>query len=179
MKQEELAHILRAVARITEDTDILVIGSQSILGTHSESELPPDAYGSIEADLAFFDDPDEAKSDMVDGAIGEGSDFHEMFGIYGQGVSVNTAVPAGWTERLVPYEHADAGPREAKCLDPHDLVISKLVAGRDKDLLFARVLVEARLISCATLRDRAQLLEVVPGVIRRVLGYIDRFDPRP
>jgi hypothetical protein len=105
---------------------------------------------------------------------------HEMFGIYGQGVSVTTAVlPAGWTARLVPYERADAEPSEAKCLDAHDLVISKLVAGRDKDLLFARVLVEAGLISCATLRDRAQLLEVVPGVIRRVLGYIDRFDPRP
>ena len=180
MTREELAHILRAAATITEDVDILVIGSQAILGTHDEAELPPDAYGSIEADLAFFDDPDELKSDKVDGAIGEGSDFHEMFGIYGQGVSVTTAVlPAGWTTRLVAYDRDDAEPSEARCLDAHDLVVSKLVAGRDRDLLFAWVLVQAGLISCATLRDRAQQLDVVPGATRRVLGFIDRFEPRP
>ena len=51
MTREELVHILRAAATITEDVDILVIGSQAILGTHDEAELPPDAYGSIEADL--------------------------------------------------------------------------------------------------------------------------------
>ena len=118
----------------------------------------------------------------MDGAIGEGSDFHEMFGIYGQGVSVTTAVlPAGWTTRLVAYDRDDAEPSEARCLDAHDLVVSKLVAGRDKDLLFARVLVQAGLISCATLRDRAQQLDVVPGATRRVLGFIvgteDRLTP--
>ncbi len=70
MNREELAHILRAAARIAQDPDVLVIGSQSILGSYSEGDLPEEAWISREADIAFFDDPDEVKSNAVDGAIG-------------------------------------------------------------------------------------------------------------
>lgn len=59
MRREELAHVLRAAARVVDDPDILVIGSQAILGTFSEDELPEIAWLSVEADLAFFDDEDE------------------------------------------------------------------------------------------------------------------------
>ena len=38
-------------------------------------------------------------------------------------MSVSTAVlPAGWEERVVPYERADALPSRAVCLEAHDLV---------------------------------------------------------
>jgi hypothetical protein len=39
--------------------------------------LPPEATGSMEVDTAFFVDPDEAKSDLVDAMIGELSHFHK------------------------------------------------------------------------------------------------------
>lgn len=87
MKREELAHILRAASRIVGDFDVVVVGSQSILGSYDEDDLPPQAVGSIEADVAFWDDHDNAKSDAVDGAIGEDSGFHAMYGHYAQGVS--------------------------------------------------------------------------------------------
>jgi hypothetical protein len=179
MKQEELAHILRAAARIADDNEILVIGSQAILGSYAEEDLPQAAYGSIEADVAFFDDPDDRKSDMVDGAIGEGSSFHDRFGIYGQGVNVKTAVlPAGWRDRLVPYDRDDALPSEAKCLDAHDLVVSKLVAGREKDREFAEALVVAGLILVDTLLKRAAVLESVEAVRHRVAVAIEGIDAR-
>ena len=39
---------------------------------------------------------------LIDGAIGEGSYFHEQFGYYAQGVGPETAVlPEGWESRLV------------------------------------------------------------------------------
>ena len=89
---------------------------------------------SVEADLAFLDDPDEAKSDDVDGRIGEGSAFHAEFGYYAQGVTLATAVlPEGWRDRLIAFERADAEPSHARCLEPHDLVVAKLVANREKD----------------------------------------------
>jgi hypothetical protein len=85
-----------------------VIGSQSILGSFTEDELPEPAVCSIEADLAFFDDPDNVKSDEVDGAIGEDSQFHATFGYYGQAVSVTTAVlPVGWRDRIVVFDSAE------------------------------------------------------------------------
>ena len=55
MRRDELAHLLRAAATIAGDGDILVVGSQAILGSHSEEELPEEAWISIEADLVFLD----------------------------------------------------------------------------------------------------------------------------
>ncbi|HVC70846.1 MAG TPA: DUF6036 family nucleotidyltransferase [Acidimicrobiales bacterium] len=175
MNREDLAHILRSAAQIAGDNDILIIGSQAILGSFSEDELPDETYMSIEADVAFFDDPGGDKSDMVDGAIGEGSLFQTTHGIYGQGVSVETAVlPAGWRARLVPFVRPDALPSRALCLEPHDLVISKLVAGREKDFIFTGALLRAGRVSADLLRERADELEVLGAIRRRVIDDIGR-----
>lgn len=56
------------------------MGSQAILGTYDDDRLPDEATRSIEADVAFWHDPDEGKADEVDGSIGEYSPFHEQFG---------------------------------------------------------------------------------------------------
>ncbi|HEY5202661.1 MAG TPA: hypothetical protein VIJ31_17305 [Acidothermaceae bacterium] len=139
MTRDELAHILRSASRIIGEQDIVVIGSQSILGSFTDSELPDPAIASIEADLAFLDDPDNAKADKVDGAIGEDSQFHATFGYYGQGVSVTTALlPAGWRDRVVVFDNADTQPGRGLCLDPHDLVVcpnSPLVARKASNSL--------------------------------------------
>lgn len=167
MRREHLAHILRAAAKIVEDPEILVIGSQSILGTYSEEELPKEAWISIEADVAFFDDPDEDKALTVDGAIGELSPFHETHSYYAQGVSVSTAIlPSGWRERLVPFDSNSALPATAMCLDPHDLVVSKLAARREKDYEFSFALIAADLVDVDTLLDRAATLPDEHGIAR-------------
>jgi hypothetical protein len=166
VNREQLAHVLRAAATIAGDGDILVLGSQSILGTADASDLPEETTLSIEADLAFFDDHDEQKSDAVDGAIGEGSQFHAEYGYYAQGVSLETGIlPAGWRDRLIRFDREDAEPSEASCLDPHDLVVAKLVANRDKDREFSIALIHADLIQVRTLLDRIELLEQ-PGAVK-------------
>jgi hypothetical protein len=71
--REQLAHILRAASRIAGRREVIVIGSQAILGSFLDSSLPDEAIGSVEADVCFFDDPDDALADQVDGAIGEAS----------------------------------------------------------------------------------------------------------
>ena len=87
MTREQLAHLLRSAANVTKDGEILVIGSQPILGTYSEDELPEEAWMSREADLAFLnDDANASKANMVDGALGELSSFDEMYNYYAQGV---------------------------------------------------------------------------------------------
>jgi hypothetical protein len=146
VRRAQLEHPLRAASTISGERDVLVIGSQSILGALPEGALPVEATGSIEADMAFFesvsDDPDDAKADQVDGAIGELSPFHQRYGYYAQGVSVSTAIlPAGWRDRLVPLDTTDTSPGRGLCLEPHDCVIAELLAGREKDLAFAGALV--------------------------------------
>ena len=167
MRRQELAHILRAAARIADDPGILVIGSQAILGSFWEDDLPQEAWLSAEADVAFFDDPGAVKADMVDGAIGEESAFHRMYTYYAQGVEVGTAVlPAGWEKRLVRFSDAAADPAAALCLEPHDLVVSKLVARRQKDRGFALALIAAGLVDVDVLLERAALLPDEHGIAR-------------
>lgn len=176
MTREQLAHVLRASARIADDSRILVIGSQAILGTYDETQLPEVAWISIEADIAFLDDDDDAeKGTAVDGAIGELSQFHETFGYYAQGVDVGTAkLPDGWEQRLVSFEPASAEPARAQCLEKHDLVISKLVAMREKDQEFATALVDAGLVDLDVLLERVGLLNcVVPAVAKNVRRWLE------
>ncbi|MBA2280917.1 MAG: hypothetical protein H0W25_06730 [Acidimicrobiia bacterium] len=174
MNREQLAHILRAASKIVEDPNIVVLGSQAILGSHDADDLPEEATRSIEADVAFWDDPDNVKSDDVDGAIGELSAFHATFGYYAQGVSISTAVlPAGWRDRLVPFDPTNPDSA-AVCLDPHDLVLAKLVAGREKDLEFATALLSADLIDDTLLVQRSLDLPVLPPILERVRHTIQR-----
>jgi len=167
----QLEHIIRAAATITGDDDIVIIGSQSILGAHPEA--PAELLVSTEADVFPRNAPDLA--DLIDGTIGELSPFHDTFGYYAQGVGETTAkLPEGWRERLVPVHNPNTRGATGWCLEPHDLVISKLVAGREKDLRFVEVAVRHGLVDRATLLDRlgrTPLDEVLrPIVCARVEG---------
>lgn len=175
MRRSDLAHIIRAAAEVSDDGEILVIGSQAILAAYSETELPPEATASIEADIAFLDDFDDEKADRVDGAIGEASMFHSQFGYYGQGVGLATAtLPKGWEDRLMAFEWGDTGQAKAVCLEPHDLVIAKLVAGREKDHEFADALIGRGLVDPEVLIERVETLPVVGAIKRRVRTFIER-----
>jgi hypothetical protein len=174
VKRAELEHILRAASAIADDPEVLVIGSQSILGALPEERLPPEATVSVEADVAFFDDPAGAKANLVDGAIGEMSAFHSSFGYYAQGVSTSTAVlPRGWRDRLVVVETTSTAPGRGLCLDPHDCVVAKLVAGRAKDLTFAGALLREGMVSASVLQERIDLLEDAdPRLVRRMHAWL-------
>ena len=172
MKREELEHILRAAAKIAGDPEVLVLGSQSILGSYDADDLPDAAHASIEADVTFFEDYDNDKSDQVDMYIGEDSHFHQMYGYYAQGVNIEVAVlPAGWRDRVVELESEAAEGARGHCLDPHDLVVAKLVAGRAKDMEFSDALLHAELIDPDLVIERAQLLERQVDA-SRVIGWI-------
>lgn len=98
MTRSELEHLIRAAGAIADDKEIVVIGSQALLGQYPNA--PPVLLASMEADLFPLNRPERA--DLIDGGIGEGSRFHESFGYYAQGVSESTAMlPRGWKQRLV------------------------------------------------------------------------------
>lgn len=67
MNRTQLAHVLRSASRIAGDVDVLVVGSQAILGSCAEDDLAAAATASMEADVAFLDDGDRAKADEVEG----------------------------------------------------------------------------------------------------------------
>jgi hypothetical protein len=180
VKRSELAHLLRAASTISGRDEILVIGSQSILGSFDEDELPDPATLSREADFAFWDDADERIADKVDGAIGEMSAFDLGNGYYAQGVSVTTAtLPVGWRDRLVQFSPTSANGAVAMCLEPHDLALAKLVARREKDLAFVAALIAAQLLDIAVLRERAESMPVSGPARRLMIRTINAWSRRP
>jgi len=51
MKDEDLAHVLRAAIEVVGTDAVVVICSQAILATYRYEDLPEDATFSVEADL--------------------------------------------------------------------------------------------------------------------------------
>ena len=155
MKREHLEHIIRAASAITNQKDIVVIGSQSILGQFPNAKAA--LLASIEADVYPRHRPD--MSIHVDGAIGERSPFHETFGYYAHGVDDKTAtLPLEWDQRLVPICNENTGGGTGWCLEAHDLAASKLAAGREKDIEFVGILLKDKMITHVTLTERIDLL---------------------
>jgi hypothetical protein len=155
MKRADLEHVLRAASAITNQRDFIIIGSQSILGQFPDA--PAELLVSDEVDIYPRDRPDLA--DLIDGAIGELSFFHDEFGYYAQGVGPTTAIlPSGWEERLVAVTNANTQGAVGHCLEIHDLLAAKYVAGRDKDRRFCRDAARRRLA------DLQRLLERVAGL---------------
>ncbi|MGH3524345.1 MAG: DUF6036 family nucleotidyltransferase [Mycobacterium sp.] len=179
MNRQQLAHLLRSASTVAQDPGIVVLGSQSILGAFDEDELPPEATASQEVDIAFLDDPDRQKADHVDAAIGEMSDFHSRNGVYAEAVHIDTAVlPEGWWDRVVRWDLESSRPAEPNFLDPHDLAVSKLAAGREKDKAFVAAMIRAGLLDVAVLRHRVTLLPngIDPRVNQRIQAWLDIFE---
>lgn len=179
MNRQQLAHLLRSACTIAGDEDVLVLGSQAILGSFDEDDLPPEATASQEADLGFLNDPDRDKADRVEAIIGEMSSFHEQNGVYAEGIHVDTAtLPEGWRDRLVGWDLQSSLPAIPHFLEPHDLAVAKLAANRDKDKAFVNALIKTGMLDVAVIRERVDLLadDVDPRVATRLHGWLDIFD---
>lgn len=151
MKRHELEHVIRASAAITGADEFVVVGSQAILGQFPRA--PSALTASVEADIFSLRSMEDA--DLIDGSIGGGSPFHQTFGDYAHGISAETVVlHAGWGDRVVSVRNENTRDATGLCLEVHDLAVSKLVAGREKDMAFVKALLSHRLANTATIRER-------------------------
>jgi hypothetical protein len=182
MTRPELEHAIRAACDVSGDDELYVFGSQAILGQYPDA---PDALRqSAEADVAPVHAVDMA--DVIDAQLGELSPFHHAFGFYVHGLSIDAAIlPSGWQKRAIAVRNDNTRNKTGWCVEAHDLAASKLVAFREKDKEFVRVLIVEGLIKPATLRrrlsklpDRLQVTEQLRHEmdrwIRGVLGDITR-----
>jgi hypothetical protein len=169
MRRDQLEHAIRTACQIIQEPEVIVVGSQAILGAYDESQLPPAATMSIEVDiLPIADSNDEAArlADLIEGVAGDLSPFEELHGGYHiDGVDMDTTVlPAGWRNRLVKVQNANtAGPAGEPrftgwCLDKEDLCVAKLCALREKDQNFVAALLGAHLVDADVIRSRLELL---------------------
>lgn len=169
MKRKELEHLIRVAAAITDQYEIMVVGSQSILG--AVPDAPEFLLQSMEADVYPLHRPDLA--DLIDGAIGELSPFEDRFGYYAQGVGPETALlPTGWESRVVKIQNQNTDLKIGYCLEPHDLAASKLAAGRAKDWPFVATMLQHKIVDGATLQQRIALLPIPSDQKERLNQWI-------
>ncbi len=192
MKRSDLEHIIRAAGAITGSQEIIIFGSQSILAQFPN--LPEDNLNladnennfklsnaiilqSIEADIIIPES--EEKTILVEGSIGELSLFHKTFGYYAQGVSPNTSkLPKGWEKRLVEICNENTNGITGLCLEVHDLIISKLYAGRKKDIAFFKAAVNLNLLSDEILIKRLNKTPIDEKQKKRIENLIKKNSPK-
>jgi hypothetical protein len=90
MRRDQLEHAIRTACQIIGRREVIIVGSQSILGTFREDQLPNAATMSAEVDiLPIADDNDETArlADLIEGVAGEFSPFEELHGERYRGVA--------------------------------------------------------------------------------------------
>jgi hypothetical protein len=169
MRRDQIEHAIRTACQIIGAPAVIIVGSQAVLGTFDEDQLPIEATMSIEVDiLPIAEDNHEVArlADLIEGVAGEFSPFEQLHGFSLDGVDLETcALPAGWRDRLVKVQNANtAGPSGEPqftgwCLDKEDLCAAKLCALREKDQNFVSALLQADLINVDTVIERLTLVE--------------------
>ena len=168
MTRTELAHVLRASADISGETSFVLVGSQAVLLL---LDHPPQALlRSTEIDLYPALHPE--KANLIDGAIGALSTFHDTFGYHVDGVGPETAsLPADWMKRSVLTYFDEV---TAICPDLPDLAASKCAAAREKDADYVRVLLQAKLVGVDELLQRIAQLDPAKHDLKYITQWTRR-----
>ena len=159
MNRQELEHIIRAAADVTGHKELIIIGSQAILGQypHAAEEL----LVSMEADIYAPSAPQ--MSDYIDGALGPDTLFDQTHGYHADGVSPSTAsLPARWEERLTPICNPNTNGATGWCIEVHDIAIAKYAAGREKDLRYTSDLWAHAMLDPEALEERLRNTQLKP-----------------
>lgn len=147
MRREELEHLIRASAAILGRAGRHRDRQPGDPGLDPRGTAAAGGHDVGRGGHRAARRPRRTKSVLVDGSIGEESTFHETFGVYAHGVGERTArLPQGWRDRLVPLSNDDTNGLTGWCLEPHDLVVAKLVAGRPQHRRFCRALLQAGVV---------------------------------
>jgi hypothetical protein len=141
-------------------SEVVVVGSQAVLGQFPDA--PRELRVSAEADIYSEARPD-ASEELL--AIGAGSRFHDQFGFFVDGVDPATALlPEGWRERAIRVQNENTRGFVGVCPEIHDLAISKLARGEDKDTDYVGALLYHRLARLRRLAALLQELQIDEGL---------------
>jgi len=135
MYRSQLQHVILEIGRRFDIEKFHIIGSAAILAVLPD---PPEGALTATRDVDVIPpNDDERLADRISFVLGEASEFDIEYGYYAQGVTSKTPTyaPSDWKSRAIPVRVENC---TGWCMDPHDLVLSKLGAGREKDFDFAR-----------------------------------------
>ncbi len=159
MRKSDLFELIREINEISSEEKPIIVGSQAI---HAVAEnLPEIAQKSIECDFLMAGGKSEIRA-AINKKLGVFSNFQLEHGYYADALGLATVVlPTDWEKRLQPLLD-DKGETVAYCAEIHDIAVSKLIAGREKDFRFLKDAFLLEIISTAEFVVRVRLVETMP-----------------
>lgn len=176
LKKADIAHILRAAAAVTQCRRFVLVGTGAVIIVIKA----PQAFlmQTREIDIYATDTDDPASmSDLIDGSLGEGSQFDKTFGYFADGVSNLTAcMPLDWEQRAIAFPVPGADGVSVLCPSPTDIALSKLCAWREKDIDWLRAALLHGIADVEAMRQRHAMIDnphaPAPEEILRRIGLV-------
>lgn len=169
MRRSQLQHVILEIGERFGLDGCYIVGSAAILAAIAE---PPEGELTATRDVDVIPpDDDERLADQMSFVLGEASPFDVEHAYYVQGVTSRTPTfaPRGWQQRALPVK---AEKYTGWCMAPVDLVLSKLGAGREKDLAFARSVAALKLVRRDELLKGLSDIECSEEDRRRIAGRV-------
>jgi len=150
MQREQFHELLQRAAEICGGRELVIFGSQAV---HAVTLSPPvEVLVSVECDVWLENDPQTTA--RITSELGQKSPFAKTSGVYADPLPPDLPLaPHGWRDRLVSYR---VGTVTARCLEIHDLIVTKLAAGRLKDYEFIAAVLMSKLAQPDEVQRRIQ-----------------------
>ncbi len=179
MQKSDLFELLTDVSVVLGNEKPIIVGSQVF---HLLLGRPPRIVErSMECDFLFGPTQSDARNE-VNRLFGVASDYQDRTGMYADGLGLATVVlPDGWHERLQPLND-NLGNVVALCVDIYDVSVSKLIAGREKDLEFLEYALAAEQLEMGKLLARLELAthkvenDTIPDRLSRLVKVLKGSD---
>lgn len=159
MRKSDLFELVRQIKAIAPEDTPIIVGSQAV---HPVTNYPPEIVRqSIECDFLLTGGKSETRAE-INKKLGVFSRFQVEHGFYADALGLATVIlPTGWQKRLLPLKDEN-GNVIANVAEIHDVAVSKLIAGRDKDFVFLKELFLRELIEMDVFLERAKLIKSMP-----------------
>jgi hypothetical protein len=174
VRKSDLFELIRQIKTITADEMPVIVGSQAVhLLTNF---LPEIVQHSVECDFLIVSGKSETRAE-INKKFGVFSNFQREKGFYADALGLATVVlPTNWQQRLQPLKD-ETGETIALAAEIHDVAVSKLIAGREKDFLFLKELFIREFIKIDIFIERVLLIKQMPQspVLASRLESLEKF----
>jgi len=159
VRKSDLFELVRQIKSIAPEETPIIVGSQAV---HVVTAfLPEIVQQSIECDFLLASGKTETRVE-INKKLGVFSSYQIEHGFYADALGLATVVlPPNWRERLQSLKDEN-GNLIAYAAEIHDIAVSKLIAGREKDFLFLKELFARELIDIDIFLERVRLVRAMP-----------------
>ena len=175
MKKQNLFELTSEVRKLIKELPIIV-GSQAIFAI---TDFPPEIVRrSVECDFLLLKKLAESRPNLTE-KLGIFSEYQQQTGFYADILGLATVVlPKDWENRLVELKNENS-EIIAFCVEIHDVAISKLLAGREKDFEFLQIAFQSEYLEIEIFIERTQLILRSPSseaLLPRLRKLIEKFE---